>query len=133
MSDFIFFVFLMIRRPPRSTRTDTLFPYTTLFRSIHKWVGLILGLQFLLWALSGSVMALLDKDKVGGHGGGMGHSHPLPPGEYFDRSEEHTSELQSLMRISYAVFCLKKKNTKTDNTTTMLPYKKLFTTLTNYS
>ena len=55
-----------------------------LFRRIHKWVGLILGLQFLLWALSGSVMALLDKDKVGGHGGGMSHSHPLPPGEYYD-------------------------------------------------
>ena len=54
------------------------------FRRIHKWVGLILGLQFLLWALSGSVMALLDKDKVGGHGGGMSHGHPLPPGEYFD-------------------------------------------------
>jgi len=54
------------------------------FRRIHKWVGLIIGLQFLLWALSGSVMALLDKDKVGGHGGGMGHSHPLPAGEYFD-------------------------------------------------
>ncbi|HKX90151.1 MAG TPA: PepSY domain-containing protein [Sphingopyxis sp.] len=52
------------------------------FRRIHKWVGLILGLQFLLWALSGSVMALLDKDKVGGHGGGMSHSHPLPEGAY---------------------------------------------------
>ena len=54
------------------------------FRRIHKWVGLILGLQFLLWALSGSVMALLDKDKVGGHGGGMSHAHPLPAGDYFD-------------------------------------------------
>ena len=54
------------------------------FRRIHKWVGLILGLQFLLWALSGSVMALLDKDKVGGHGGGMSHAHALPAGEYFD-------------------------------------------------
>lgn len=53
-----------------------------LFRRIHKWVGLILGIQFLLWALSGSVMALLDKDKVGGHGGGMSHSHPLPGGAY---------------------------------------------------
>ncbi|HZG33674.1 MAG TPA: hypothetical protein VEZ59_10400 [Sphingopyxis sp.] len=53
------------------------------FRRIHKWVGLILGLQFLLWALSGSVMALLDKDKVGGHGGGMSHAHPLPEGDYF--------------------------------------------------
>lgn len=61
------------------------FRFTPLFfRRIHKWVGLIIGLQFLLWALSGSVMALLDKDKVGGHGGGMGHSHPLPAGEYFD-------------------------------------------------
>jgi len=54
------------------------------FRRVHKWVGLILGLQFLLWALSGSVMALLDKDKVGGHGGGMSHAHPLPAGEYFN-------------------------------------------------
>src|SRR3546814_20251374 len=54
------------------------------FRRIHKWVGLILGLQFLLWALSGSVMALLDKDKVGGHGGEMSHAHPLPAGEFFD-------------------------------------------------
>ncbi|MEG8219875.1 PepSY domain-containing protein [Sphingomonas sp. HH69] len=49
-----------------------------LFRRIHKWVGLILGLQFLLWALSGSVMALLDKDEVGGHDAVMGHAHPLP-------------------------------------------------------
>src|SRR3546814_1688936 len=74
-------------------------------------------------------MALLDKDKGGGHGGEMSHAHPLPAGEFFDvaalprgepvtgvilrdlRSEEHTSELQSLMRISYAVFCLKKKIT----------------------
>ena len=55
-----------------------------LFRRIHKWVGLILGLQFLLWALSGSMMALLDKDKVGGHGAGMSHSHPLPAGAYAD-------------------------------------------------
>jgi hypothetical protein len=54
------------------------------FRRIHKWFGLILGLQFLLWALSGSVMALLDKDKVGGHGGGMSHAHPLPTGDYFN-------------------------------------------------
>ncbi|MEQ1494713.1 MAG: PepSY domain-containing protein [Novosphingobium sp.] len=53
------------------------------FRRIHKWVGLILGLQFLLWALSGSVMALLDKDKVGGHDAEMAHSHPLPEGGYF--------------------------------------------------
>lgn len=49
-----------------------------LFRRIHKWVGLILGLQFILWTLSGAVMATLDKDKVGGHGGAAGHVHPLP-------------------------------------------------------
>lgn len=49
-----------------------------LFRRIHKWVGLILGLQFLLWALSGAVMALLDKDAVGGHGAHTAHVHPLP-------------------------------------------------------
>src|SRR3546814_18284910 len=53
------------------------------FRRIPKWVGLILGLQFLLRALSGSVMALLDKDKVGGHGGEMSHAPPLPAGEFF--------------------------------------------------
>src|SRR3546814_6784023 len=54
------------------------------FRRIHKWVGLILGLQFVLWTLSGSVMALLDKDKVAAHAHDMGHAHPLPGGEYFD-------------------------------------------------
>lgn len=54
------------------------------FRRIHKWVGLILGLQFLLWALSGSVMALLDKDKVGGHKADVSHAHPLSQGDYFN-------------------------------------------------
>src|SRR3546814_2137291 len=72
----------MIRRPPRSTRTDTLFPYTTLFRS---------GVDH-----SGSGLAQVD------------HRGRLRRGN-LHRSEEHTSELQSLMRISYAVFCLKKK------------------------
>src|SRR3546814_5404043 len=90
----------MIRRPPRSTRTDTLFPYTTLFRS-----GLRLERE-----LVGNVV-LEDVAHVGCR------LHPdLLGGDYLDviqpliRSEEHTSELQSLMRISYAVFCLKKKN-----------------------
>src|SRR3546814_8813831 len=78
----------MIRRPPRSTRTDTLFPYTTLFRSPltlpmrYRWHRIM----FLI-----CVVAFLAGRKV--------------------RSEEHTSELQSLMRISYAVFCLKNKTT----------------------
>src|SRR3546814_5620139 len=79
-----YFFFLMIRRPPRSTRTDTLFPYTTLFRSEVRELAERLGFA------------------------------PVPLGKLAEgganRSEEHTSELQSLMRISYAVFCLKKKN-----------------------
>src|SRR3546814_1761393 len=83
---------LMIRRPPRSTRTDTLFPYTTLFRSQRH------------------------REQCAGRS-----PHPAPETQRHEdqqridgqpaRSEEHTSELQSLMRISYAVFCLKKKNT----------------------
>src|SRR3546814_18109265 len=98
MMYFNFVFFLMMRRPPRSTRTDTLFPYTTLFRSSDARI-----------AQHPSDMAvalrLLDAqvDTVGADGGRR-------------RSEEHTSELQSLMRISYAVFCLKKKNTKKQTT-----------------
>src|SRR3546814_1727903 len=84
----------MIRRPPRSTRTDTLFPYTTLFRSPAR--------QF-----SDPPAVRASQDRPGifrrRRGASIG-SH--------QRSEEHTSELQSLMRISYAVFCLKKKKTK---------------------
>src|SRR3546814_2483635 len=80
------FFFLMIRRPPRSTRTDTLFPYTTLFRSLHDLLA----------------HRALEDLAGGGHRQGFHEAHLL-------RSEEHTSELQSLMRISYAVFCLKKK------------------------
>src|SRR3546814_3715645 len=82
------FFFLMIRRPPRSTRTDTLFPYTTLFRSPP---GAVLPIP----------NDIADGFRFLGNG-----VHGQPP---FGRSEEHTSELQSLMRISYAVFCLKKK------------------------
>src|SRR3546814_6295801 len=82
----------MIRRPPRSTRTDTLFPYTTLFRSITNDHNRLAHAQALL---DGATQALQALD---GEQGSAEH-----------RSEEHTSELQSLMRISYAVFCLKKK------------------------
>lgn len=53
-----------------------------IFRRIHKWVGLILGVQFLLWALSGSMMALLDQEKVGGHSAQASHQHALPAGDY---------------------------------------------------
>src|SRR3546814_8717181 len=84
----------MIRRPPRSTRTDTLFPYTTLFRSGQR--------HDLLHQPCGA------KDIRRRTGGGA--ERPWRRGGTGRRSEEHTSELQSLMRISYAVFCLKKKN-----------------------
>src|SRR3546814_14606188 len=90
-----FFFFLMIRRPPRSTRTGTLFPYTTLFRS--------LGVDAPHTSHSGR--ADRNFSKITGRatdGYGTMTARWL-------RSEEHTSELQSLMRISYAVFCLKKK------------------------
>src|SRR3546814_13096130 len=90
---FCYFFFLMIRQPPRSTRTDTLFPYTTLFRSSSPIfsvfgtvpIATIAWLNSADWVLPSLVLILAV------------------------RSEEHTSELQSLMRISYAVFCLTKK------------------------
>src|SRR3546814_9341897 len=84
---------LRVRRPPRSTRTDPLFPYTTLFRSLRARAGL----------LAGCVGAGAADAGVPGHRAGV---KPVPR---HCRSEEHTSELQSLMRISYAVFCLTKK------------------------
>src|SRR3546814_4509050 len=123
----------MLRRPPRSTRTDTLFPYTTLFRSFHSGIG----------AQETGVMtgrAKLVRHSLARFHIDVGqHDARAMPGEgfcrrcayagarrrdqcnlslepffhglqTFSRSEEHTSELQSLMRISYAVFCLKKKN-----------------------
>src|SRR3546814_7320035 len=97
----------MIRRPPRSTRTDTLFPYTTLFRSAERErdVGDAAGNVAVGQGLADDARGLDEVDRVVVvflHAGGDGE----------DRSEEHTSELQSLMRISYAVFCLKKKKEK---------------------
>src|SRR3546814_1343403 len=86
----------MIRRPPRSTRTDTLFPYTTLFRS-GRFVGMVAA------APGAAAGADHRADREPGHARAHGRG---------GRSEEHTSELQSLMRISYAVFCLKKKKKK---------------------
>src|SRR3546814_4700928 len=107
----------MIRLPPRSTRTDTLFPYTTLFRSplytVWRYVlpnalppVLIIATSLFGWVvLSESALSFL----------GVGVPAPAPT-----RSEEHTSELQSLMRISYAVFCLKQKK-KPQRSTHTLP------------
>src|SRR3546814_3052174 len=93
----------MIRRPPRSTRTDTLFPYTTLFRSARPHEQ------------HHQVEDAPGEDVAGDEGeGGHGDAGALVMER--GRSEEHTSELQSLMRISYAVFCLKKKkNSHTSN------------------
>src|SRR3546814_6878572 len=87
----------MIRRPPRSTRTDTLFPYTTLFRSYETP-----GLALLHIAYERLVTGIHNEDTIEQY-----RMNGLKLGRL--RSEEHTSELQSLMRISYAVFCLKKK------------------------
>src|SRR3546814_1075410 len=96
----------MIRRPPRSTRTDTLFPYTTLFRSPLVIRG------YLSWSASGGRARLLDQcGDLQADALGAGHLVFEGAGLDHQRSEEHTSELQSLMRISYAVFCLKKKKT----------------------
>src|SRR3546814_2334150 len=96
----------MIRRPPRSTRTDTLFPYTTLFRSgLFVKLGAVIGLSSVLLVLSyGQSRVFFAMSRDGLMPAFFARLHP--------RSEEHTSELQSLMRISYAVFCLKKKNKK---------------------
>src|SRR3546814_1432047 len=121
----------MIRRPPRSTRTDTLFPYTTLFRSAlgreeidRAGDAPLADLDLLSIAAIGIVEAESDAE----HAVGKGVDHPAPGNaarlglfavpaadealarrlRHLDRSDEHTSELQSLMRISYAVFCLKK-------------------------
>src|SRR3546814_1177182 len=99
----------MIRRPPRSTRTDTLFPYTTLFRSCNRP------------AQRAVEIGIVEPGEQPDRG------QPARPGDLRIRSrrlralidrEEHTSELQSLMRISYAVFCLKKKKTKTHKSET---------------
>src|SRR3546814_10587682 len=124
------FFFLMIRRPPRSTRTDPLFPYTTLFRSGWQHEDLLEQL-----ARDAGPAIGLGRD-VPAHGNDVGvrlaagdsavrvwrgvvfRDYETPGLDLFEvcvadgviRSEEHTSELQSLMRISYAVFCLKKKN-----------------------
>src|SRR3546814_8123900 len=90
----------MIRRPPRSTRTDTLFPYTTLFRSMHNGHR---GINHPVKNILRNHCEVTSQN----HGFGIDAE-----GVRNSRSEEHTSELQSLMRISYAVFCLKKKKKK---------------------
>src|SRR3546814_9703606 len=118
----------MIRRPPRSTRTDTLFPYTTLFRS--RLSGLRRRFRCHLGGRAAEALTRRIHESGGQNTlrqcegeagcidavpGGAGRSKELAPN---GRSEEHTSELQSLMRISYAVFCLKKKKKAKPRTNT---------------
>src|SRR3546814_10278953 len=104
-----FFFFLMIRRPPRSTRTDTLFPYATLFRSLDPKEYP----RRVLWPDASDMDKMIKEQREEFH---RAFGKIYKEGGWtvaIDeawRSEEHTSELQSLMRISYAVFCLKKKN-----------------------
>src|SRR3546814_2390300 len=102
----------MIRRPPRSTRTDTLFPYTTLFRSNNNNNGtyslhILQRLGVLPQRLHNHLHA--TNPSIINHSANTIASFPTTQLRMIYRSEEHTSELQSLMRISYAVFCLKKK------------------------
>src|SRR3546814_5956874 len=104
----------MIRRPPRSTRTDTLFPYTTLFRSMQDRQPRALGRR----GEAGD-----HRVRIHHEGHDMDHQDRVPGrGAVLERqrSEEHTSELQSLMRRSYAVFCLKKKKAHEKTTRTPL-------------
>src|SRR3546814_8255866 len=115
----------MIRRPPRSTRTYTPFPYTTLFRSVGHLVGRhavtaaeIAGLDHRQPQVAQRAAEAVErKRRRVDHG-----VHAGSPCGALGRSEEHTSELQSLMRISYAVFCLKKKNTNKSKNHTNINY-----------
>src|SRR3546814_10336257 len=110
----------MIRRPPRSTRTDTLFPYTTLFRSLSVGAVVHRGAadHHPRRHLRPVPRHAGRKDEDAGRGRSQGSQDLHRPDDLREgsraarwlRSEEHTSELQSLMRISYAVFCLKKNN-----------------------
>src|SRR3546814_3460141 len=95
----------MIRRPPRSTRTDTLFPYTTLFRSLRR-------------RQTAARPAPHRRRGRAAAAAGRQPAQERRTGQNASRSEEHTSELQSLMRISYAVFCLKKKTQEQQNNLT---------------
>src|SRR3546814_11757896 len=113
----ILLFFFMIRRPPRPTRTDTLFPYTTLFRSAAPPVqtrafqaraAQPASSRVLGWKRMGTPPSRGPGRHRAGKSNRIGSDTPI----WKSRSEEHTSELQSLMRISYAVFCLKKKKTE---------------------
>src|SRR3546814_7543430 len=121
----------MIRRPPRVTRTDTLFPYTTLFRSFFPIVDALLPSLPAIKA----VIAIMDGARGPIPDWAQGEYETLSAGASAKsvsyRSEEHTSELQSLMRISYSVFCLKKKNDTEQVTTSMTTTNKHYQHITH--
>src|SRR3546814_2490043 len=100
--------------PPRSTRTDTLFPYTTLFRSPQLLQGMCFRIH-LRRMLAGIVRRSVNTLGNAPEAGTNIDRKTVPLARGMSRSEEHTSELQSLMRISYAVFCLQKKKVKNKN------------------
>src|SRR3546814_2259889 len=106
----------MIRRPPRSTRTDTLFPYTTLCRSLAAHRHILAGAAHddLRRAVEAQRLfdGIADQRRIVDQQLALVRMLPEPVGHVAEDSEEHTSELQSLMRISYAVFCLTKKKQK---------------------
>src|SRR3546814_8070190 len=119
---YLFFFFLMIRRPPRSTRTDTLFPYTTLVRSVtvateirnarfggDAAAAIVLHCGF-EHQIADQHRTIIDLQWLRPFALGIERRLDIEQRCAVARSEEHTSELQSLMRISYAVFCLKKQN-----------------------
>src|SRR3546814_9500258 len=109
----------MIRRPPRSTRTDTLFPYTTLFRSpFHRSGSFLMGIEGECRRRDPAKKRRVRVAETVGAAGFLLDRARRPAPIFPSRSEEHTSELQSLMRISYAVFCLKKKKQMNNNTQT---------------
>src|SRR3546814_4571881 len=110
---------LMIQRPSRSTRTYTLFPYTTLFRSADEVAGQARPVPVILEVGRRTIADPCQPRCQSKEHDGV--DDPPTPGARRRRSEEHTSELQSLMRISYAVFCLKKKNKQ--QTLSTIPYR----------
>src|SRR3546814_5382737 len=109
----------MLRRPPTSTRTDTLFPYTTLFRSFDR----LYDAAEQLIERGCAYVDSLSAEQIREYRGTLTEADRNSPfrdrSVTENRSEEHTSELQSLMRISYAVFCLKQKKNKENNTNTV--------------
>src|SRR3546814_2746985 len=113
----------MLRLPPGSTRTDTLFPYTTLFRSAHAEPPLVVA-----EGVGNAGRATARHAARHRRGRQAAGCDPAPHVGRWHRSEEHTSELQSLMRISYAVFCLKKKQQPNHKSPYTITYTRVYTT-----